>query len=88
MNLNKNERIVIHTDTLDDEGENSMVINFDVYDDELQEVTQTGGYVNVRKDKDDKCFYVTVFNDEGDVLSETVVPFIFNNHNKETTNEV
>lgn len=78
MNLNKNERIVMHTDTLDDEGENSMVVNFDVYDDELKEVTQTGGYVNVRKDKDDKCFYVTVFNDEGDVLSETVVPFIFN----------
>jgi hypothetical protein len=80
MNLRQDERIVVHTDTLDDEGGDSIVVNFDVYDDELQEVTQTGGYVHVRKDNEDQCFYVTVFNNEGDVLSETQVPYIFTNH--------
>jgi hypothetical protein len=67
------EKIVMTPDELDD---GSVVVNFDVTDD-YNIPTRQGGYVMARKDEDDKCFYVTVFNANGDVLSETVVPFNF-----------
>jgi len=67
------EKIVMNTEELDD---GSAVINFDITDD-YNIPTQQGGYVIARKDEDDGCFYVTVFNADGDVLSETVVPFKF-----------
>ena len=67
------EKIVMTPDELDD---GSVVINFDVTDD-YNIPTRQGGYVMTRQDEDDKCFYVTVFNANGDLLSETVVPFKF-----------
>jgi hypothetical protein len=67
------EKIVMTPEELDD---GSVVVNFDVTDD-YNIPTRQGGYVMTRKDEDDKCFYVTVFNANGDVLSETVVPFNF-----------
>jgi hypothetical protein len=67
------EKIVMQSDTLDD---GSAVINFDVTDD-YNIPTQQGGYVMARMDKVVGEFIVTVFNADGDVLSETVVPFNF-----------
>ena len=74
MTLNTNEMVVMNTETLDDD---TAVINFDVQNTE-EDVTQTGGYVMARKDDNDQCFYVTVINHNGDVISETTVPYIFN----------
>jgi hypothetical protein len=67
------EKIAMNTDELDD---GSVVINFDVTDD-YNIVTRTGGYVMVRQDNDDECFYVATFNLKGDVVSESSVPFEF-----------
>jgi hypothetical protein len=68
------EKIVMTPDELDD---GSVVINFDVTD-EYNIPSYQGGYVMARKDEEDNCFYVTVINADGDVLSETQVPFMFN----------
>jgi hypothetical protein len=68
------EKIVMTPDELDD---GSVVINFDVTDD-YNIPSYQGGYVMARKDEEDSCFYVTVINADGDVLSETQVPFMFN----------
>ena len=67
------EKVVMSADELDD---GSVVINFDVTDD-YNIPTKQGGYVMARQDDADQCFYVSVFNAKGDVLSETVVPFNF-----------
>lgn len=69
------EEVVMNTERLDDE---SVVVNFDVYDSENNQIVAQAGYVRTRQDFEDRCFYVTVFNAEGDVLSETVVPMQFN----------
>ena len=67
------ERIVMSVDNFD--SEDAIVVNFDVYDLEEDAVTQVGGYVQVRQLKDE--FRVLIFDVEGDVLSETSVPFNF-----------
>lgn len=67
------EKIVMNSEELDD---GSVVINFDVTDD-FNIPTQQGGYVIARMEEDEGEFIVTVFNADGDVLSETVVPFNF-----------
>ena len=67
------EKIVMNSDELDD---GSYVINFDVTDD-YNIPTKQGGYVMVRQEDDDQCFTVSVFNAEGDVVSEVHVPFKF-----------
>jgi hypothetical protein len=68
-------QIPLSAETLDD---NSVAVNFDMWDNENGQVVAQAGYVLTRQDDQDKCFYVTVFNAEGDVLSETVVPMHFN----------
>ena len=68
-------QITRSAETLDD---NSVAVNFDMWDNENGQVVAQAGYVLTRQDDQDKCFYVTVFNAEGDVLSETVVPMHFN----------
>ena len=75
MKLKPYEKIVMTPDELDD---GSVVINFDVTDD-YNIPTKTGGYVIARQDNEDKCFYVTVLDKDGEVLSETTVPFKFIN---------
>lgn len=68
------QKITMTTDRLDDD---SIVVNFDLYDVEEDQAIQGGGYVNVRQDDATKCFTVTVYNADGDVLSETNIPFNF-----------
>jgi hypothetical protein len=68
------EQIVQSAEELDD---GSVCINFDVTC-EYNITQRTGGYVLSRQDDDDQCFYVNVFDKDGNVLSETVVPFEFN----------
>jgi hypothetical protein len=65
---------MIVPDTLDD---GSGVLNFDAIDDNEDQPVATSGYVMARMDEVVGEFIVTVFNADGDVLSETVVPFNF-----------
>jgi len=65
------DKITMSRDMLDD---GSMVINFDVID-EHEDLIASNGYVIARQDDEDQCFYVTIFNHEGDVISETSIPF-------------
>jgi hypothetical protein len=55
--------------------ESSVVVNFDLTDMEAGKLVGAGGYVQVRKEE--TVFTVTVFDAEGDVVSETHVPFNF-----------
>ena len=66
------DEIQMNTDRLDD---GSIVVNFDVYDNENNDVIKTGGYVMVRKDEDEKRFYIIVFDKDGEAVSQTLLPF-------------
>jgi hypothetical protein len=70
--LNNEQKICMNADTLDD---GSAVLNFDVYDEQDQTIVAQNGYVLVRQKID--RFMVLVFDGDGDLLSETVVPFNF-----------
>jgi hypothetical protein len=79
MKLYDYETITMNGDVLDD---GSHVINFDVVD-EYNIPTRQGGYVMTRKEEN--CFTVSVFNQNGDIVSETVVPFNFTEFEEENT---
>lgn len=70
--MKTSEQVVMDMDRLDDE---SVVVNFNVFDHEHNEVVQDGGYVHIRQESG--FFNVVVFNCDGDVLSEVNVPFKF-----------
>jgi len=72
MKLQNHENILMRTDRLDDD---SVVVNFDVYDTDQREVTKDGGYVHIRQELE--FFNVTVYDCDGDILSEVNVPFKF-----------
>ena len=72
MIVKSNENLCMRTDRLDDD---SVVVNFDVYDTDQCEVTKDGGYVHIRQELE--FFNVTVYDCEGNVLSEVNVPFNF-----------
>jgi hypothetical protein len=72
MKVKSQEQLSMRTDRLDDE---SVVVNFDVYDTEQREVTKDGGYVHIRQELE--FFNVTVYDCNGDILSEVNVPFNF-----------
>ena len=69
------ERIVMNVEKHD--NENAVIVNFDVYNLEQDAVTQVGGYVQIRQHDDE--FTVIIFDVEGDVISQTNVPFNFKN---------
>lgn len=77
MKVENHEQVVMRTDRLDDD---SVVVNFDVYDTEYSEVTKDGGYVHIRQELE--FFNVTVYDCEGSVLSEVNVPFKFKEINE------
>lgn len=77
MKVENHEQVVMRTDRLDDD---SVVVNFDVYDTEYNEVTKDGGYVHIRQELE--FFNVTVYDCEGSVLSEVNVPFKFKEINE------
>jgi hypothetical protein len=58
------ENVLMKTDRLDDD---SVVVNFDVENEE-GEVVKQSGYVHIRQEDDQ--FVVTIFNAEGDVMCE------------------
>lgn len=72
MIVKSNENLCMRTDRLDDD---SVVVNFDVYDTDQREVTKDGGYVHIRQELE--FFSVTVYDCDGVVLSEVNVPFNF-----------
>lgn len=65
---------IIAVDKIDD---GSGVINFDLIDNNEDRPIASAGYVMARQDNENRCYIVNVFNADGDVLSETVVPFNF-----------
>lgn len=77
MKVENHEQVVMRTDRLDDD---SVVVNFDVYDRKHREVTKDGGYVHIRQELE--FFNVTVYDCEGSVLSEVNVPFKFKEINE------
>jgi hypothetical protein len=74
LNLETNQEIMMNVDTL---SPTTAVINFDIYDADEDQVVKGGGYVMSRQDDEDQCFYVSVCDADGNILSETVVPFNF-----------
>ena len=68
------EELQLNTDHLDD---GSVVVNFDIFDTENEQVVKQGGYVMVRKDEDDKVFAVVVIDANGDKVAEVHLPFNF-----------
>lgn len=62
----------INTDRWDDD---SLVVNFDLVDLDKGDVVGQAGYVHIRKE--DKAYTITAFNADGDVVSETHMPFDF-----------
>lgn len=56
-------------------GDNSVIVDFNLYNHEEHLVDQHNGYVSIRQDEEDQCFYVAVFNADGDVVSETQLPY-------------
>jgi hypothetical protein len=72
MLLENYEKLVMRTDTLEDD---SVVVNFDVYNKNYKEVTKDAGYVHIRQELE--FFNVVVYDCEGNVLSEVNVPFKF-----------
>lgn len=67
-------RMTIETGVFDAD---SIVVSFDRQEDRSDEPTHFGGYVRIKQFDDDQCFNVVVFNADGDVLSETTVPYNF-----------
>jgi hypothetical protein len=63
---------IMETETLDD---GSVVINFDQIDKDSRETIKQNGYVMVRQETNE--FLVTIFNSDGDVISETSLPINF-----------
>jgi hypothetical protein len=55
--------------------EGSVVVTFDKRDTEIDEVVAVGGYVQIRQSS--RGFQVLIFNTDGDVISDTDVPFNF-----------
>lgn len=74
LELETNQEIMMNVDTL---SPTTAVINFDIYDADEDQVVKGGGYVMSRQDDEDQCFYVSVCDADGNILSETVVPFNF-----------
>ena len=74
LELETNQEVMMNVDTL---SPTTAVINFDIYDADEDQVVKGGGYVMSRQDNEDQCFYVVVCDADGNVLSETVVPFNF-----------
>jgi hypothetical protein len=64
--------ILMETNRLDDD---SVVVNFNLFDKEADEVVGDGGYVNIRQEENEYAIFV--FNSEGDIVSEVRVPFAF-----------
>ena len=67
-------KVVMNQVRLDD---NSVVINFDKFDVSNGELVGEGGYTHVRQESD--AYSITVFDCDGEVVSETRLPFKFKN---------
>jgi hypothetical protein len=68
------EELQLNTDHLDD---GSVVVNFDIFDTENEQVVKQGGYVMVRKDDENHLFTITIIDASGDVVHEINFPFDF-----------
>jgi hypothetical protein len=55
----------------------SIVVCFDRHVDKSDEPTHFGGYVRIKQFDDDQCFNVVVVAANGDVLSDTTIPYNF-----------
>lgn len=71
---NMKEAIEIDENVFSDQ---SMIINFNQYANDSKQPSHVGGYVRITKDELAQNFSVIVFSVDGDLLSETLVPFEF-----------
>jgi hypothetical protein len=72
------ERIVMNVDTLD--LEDTVIIDFNVYDLEQDDVVKVGSYVHITQFEDE--FIVFIYNSENKLISRTDVPFNFKDVNE------
>jgi hypothetical protein len=67
--------MIIKMNTEEIKSDNLILVNFDGHQNEETGVTHHGGYVRIEQDTD--SFYVVIINSQGDVVSETEIPFNF-----------
>ena len=70
--IGEDQEVRINTDELDN---GAVVVNFDVYDHQEDQVVAQSGYVHVIQENEH--FVVIVFDADGDVVSETKLPINF-----------
>lgn len=77
MKLAAHQKVVTSVDRPLYPDDNRIIVDFNVYDVEADEVSHLGGHVCIRQnDKDEQC-NIVVFNANGDVVSETTIPYEF-----------
>jgi hypothetical protein len=77
MKLSPTERVTTSVDRPLYPTDNRIIVDFNVYDFEADEVTQVGGHLCLRQSDEDKEFNVVIFNANGDVISQTRIPYQF-----------
>lgn len=77
MKLAAHQKVVTSVDRSLYPDDNRIIVDLDVYDFEADEVSHVGGYISIRQSDEDQEFNVVIFNANGDVVSETTVPYEF-----------
>jgi hypothetical protein len=77
MKLAAHQKVVTSVDRPLYPDDNRIIVDLDVYDFEADEVSHVGGYICIRQSDEDQEFNVVIFNANGDVVSETTMPYEF-----------
>ena len=77
MKLSPTERVTTSVDRPLYPTDNRIIVDFNIYDFEADEVSHLGGHVCIRQSDKDEQFNIVVFNANGDVVSETTIPYEF-----------
>ena len=77
MKLAAHQKVVTSVDRPLYPDDNRIIVDLDVYDFEADEVSHVGGYISIRQSDEDQEFNVVIFNANGDVVSETTMPYEF-----------
>jgi|Laugresbdmm110sn_1035088.scaffolds.fasta_scaffold344229_1 hypothetical protein len=77
MKLAAHQKVVTTVDRPLYPDDNRIIVDLDVYDFEADEVSHVGGYICIRQSDEDQEFNVVIFNANGDVVSETTMPYEF-----------
>ena len=77
MKLAAHQKVVTSVDRPLYPDDNRIIVDLDVYDFEADEVSHVGGYICIRQSDEDQEFNVVIFNANGDVISQTRIPYQF-----------